>query len=133
MSSTSSPRKEPLPNEAFPVLSGEDRLAIDLPVDDIAECCRRRGIVELAVFGSVLTPERFSNESDVDFIATLAPHTSWSMGDLLAAEAELAAIAGRKADLVLRRNIQFSKNNLRRRSILTTARAVYQIYPPTFS
>lgn len=108
----------------LPDLSPGDRLAFDLPMEELHAFCKRHGIVELAVFGSVLDPEKFNDESDVDFLVTLPRDIVWSFGEIFDAERELSEIMGRKADLVFRKNIQFSRNNIRRKSILSSARVV---------
>jgi len=101
-------------------------LALPLVLDEqqIAAFCRKWGIEELAVFGSVLTP-RFRPDSDVDFLATFAPDARWSLLDETPMEQELAAIVGRRADLVSRRAVERSHNWIRRTAILESARPVY--------
>jgi predicted nucleotidyltransferase len=99
-------------------------LPIPLEADRIATFCRKWRIEELAVFGSVLTPA-FRPDSDVDFLAAFAPDARWSLFDETPMEEELAAIIGRKVDLVSRRAVERSHNWIRRRAILGTARPVY--------
>lgn len=95
-----------------------------LPLEELAAFCRRHHIRELAVFGSILGPG-FTANSDVDFLATLEPHVRIPMSRLLAIEEELAAIVGRRVDLVLRPSLLRSKNILRKQAILESAQVLY--------
>jgi predicted nucleotidyltransferase len=81
-------------------LAKPENLAIDLPLERVAAVCHRYGVEELRVFGSALR-EDFCPESDVDFLVSfedgeLGP---W-MSKLTAVERELAALLGRRVDLV---------------------------------
>jgi hypothetical protein len=90
----------------------------------LAEYCRRWKISELALFGSVLRDD-FRPESDVDILVTFGPDARWSIFDLVAMQDELAEIFGRKVDLVSRRGLEFSRNHLRRKEILSKTVVVY--------
>jgi hypothetical protein len=61
--------------------------------------CRRWRIAELSLFGSVLRPD-FRPDSDIDVLVTFSPDAMWSGWDLVTIEKELAALFGRKVDLV---------------------------------
>lgn len=50
-------------------------LPIDLRVDAIRDICRKYGVRELSVFGSVLWLD-FTDQSDLDLLAELAPDSS---------------------------------------------------------
>jgi uncharacterized protein len=100
------------------------RHGITLPTERIAEFCRRWNIRELAIFGSFLRDD-FGSDSDLDFLYTFGDDAHWSMFDLEQMEAELAAIIGRKAELVCRPALERSRNYLRRRHILSTAEPIY--------
>src|SRR5262245_50451704 len=97
---------------------------IELPAEAIAAFCRRWKVSELALFGSVLRDD-FRPESDVDVLVTFTPDAQWGLFDLVRMESELAAIAGRKVDLVERSSVEQSKNYIRRRHILNSAEPVY--------
>lgn len=64
----------------------------------LGEICRRYGIIELSVFGSVARGEAGPN-SDLDLLYVLAPgrHLGFSINRL---EDELAEVFGRRVDLV---------------------------------
>jgi len=100
------------------------RHGITLPMDEIAEFCRRWKIRELAVFGSYVRDD-FRPESDLDFLYTFADDVPWTLFDLVTMDQELAAIVGRPVDLVDRTSIESSENWIRRRSILGTAETIY--------
>jgi uncharacterized protein len=78
----------------------------------------------MAVFGSVLR-EDFTPESDIDFLVSFEENVSHSLGDLVCAEEELAAIMGREVDLVEKKGIEHSHNILRRQAILDSAQVIY--------
>ncbi|MGK7901338.1 MAG: nucleotidyltransferase family protein [Hormoscilla sp.] len=89
-------------------------LKVKLPEEKIEEFCRRWQITELAVFGSVLRDD-FRPDSDIDFLVSFAPDENWSLFDLVDMERELAAIVGRKVDLIEKVAIKRSHNLLRRK------------------
>lgn len=97
---------------------------IEFPDEQIGEFCRRWKIVELAAFGSVLRDD-FRPDSDVDLMVSFAPEAQWSLFDHMQMEEELTTLLGRKVDLVSRRGLERSRNWVRRRSILESARPLY--------
>ena len=99
-------------------------LAIPLPREAIEAFCKRWGIVELSVFGSVLRDD-FRAESDVDVLVTFAADAHVGLMDLVHAQDELGVILGRRVDLVERQSVEESRNWIRRRSILSSARPIY--------
>ncbi len=100
------------------------RRGITLPMEQVAEFCRRWKIRELAVFGSFLRDD-FRPDSDLDFLYTFDDDVPWSLFDLVAMDEELAALVGRPVDLVDRSSIEKSENWIRRRAILGTAETIY--------
>ena len=86
----------------------------------LAAFCRRWGVTELALFGSVLRDD-FGPDSDVDLLVAFAPGARPSLFDLVEMEAELAELVGRGVDLVTRRSVVESDNWIRRRAILDSA------------
>jgi uncharacterized protein len=93
---------------------------ISIPRERLGEFCRRWKIIELRVFGSALR-EDFDKDSDLDLLVKFAPDADWSLVDHVAMEEELAALAGRKVDLVSQRAIERSSNWIRRKAILESA------------
>lgn len=95
---------------------------ISLPLESIAELCRRFGVTRLDVFGSVLRDD-FQPESDVDFLVSFD-----GPADLLAFQDfhdELERLIGRRADLLGHKAVEGTPNYLLRRHILSTARPIY--------
>jgi predicted nucleotidyltransferase len=101
---------------------------IELPMDKIADFCRRWKIARLEVFGSVLRDD-FRPDSDVDFLFTPGPgfqrdkvHGPW-MWDRMAEE--LSGLLGRPVDLLERSRVERMDNWIKRRHILQSALPVY--------
>ena len=90
----------------------------------LAGFCRRWKITELALFGSVLRDD-FRPESDVDVLVTYAPDADWSLLDHVGMEEEFAALVGRPAHIATRPSVEQSRNWIRRREILSSAKVVY--------
>ena len=97
---------------------------IDLPSAELAAFCVRWGVREVALFGSVLRDD-FGPDSDVDVLVTFQAGGGGDPFDLMDMERELAALLGRRVDLVVRGAVERSRNWLRRREILDSARTVY--------
>ena len=87
----------------------------------IAELCRRYGVAELALFGSVLGDD-FRADSDVDVLVSFDPKAHPSLLDLVELREDLKDLFGREVDLVERAGL---RNPFRRRAILSTAQVVY--------
>lgn len=102
-------------------------MAFDLssiPSDVLSAFCRKWDIVHLEVFNSALQKD-FEPQSDLDFLVSFDPGARRSLFDLAQAEQELGSLLGRKVDLVTRAGIERSRNWIRRREILDTARLLY--------
>jgi hypothetical protein len=97
-----------------------------IPVDDerIAAFCKRWGVRELALFGSVLRDD-FGPDSDVDVLVTLSDDHGLTLLDLERMERELGEILGRTVDLWTRKGVQQSRNRRRSERILSTARVIH--------
>lgn len=87
----------------------------------IAELCRRYGVAELALFGSVLRDD-FRADSDVDVLVSFGPEAHPSLLELVELREDLKDVFGREVDLVERAGL---RNPFRRRAILSTAEVVY--------
>jgi predicted nucleotidyltransferase len=101
-------------------------LRLELPLDRIAAFCRKWGIRELSVFGSILRDD-FGPQSDVDFLADFDPEYRHSLFDMVYLEDELREIVGRDVDVAVKLAVQQSRNPYRRREILGSARVVYHV------
>src|SRR4051794_10601679 len=90
---------------------------IELPLKRIEEFCRKYGVAELSLFGSVLRDD-FSAESDVDVLIDRDPSQPMTIETYLDMRDELSAMfGGREIDLTQKRLL---KNPFRRHEILTT-------------
>jgi hypothetical protein len=75
-----------------------DMLPISLPMDQIAEFCRKNDICRLALFGSVLRDD-FRPDSDVDLLVEFAPGHTPGLFTLSRMQADLSDLIGRNVDL----------------------------------
>ena len=100
------------------------KAGIHIDQQKLADFWREWRVTELSLFGSVLR-EDFQQQSDVDVLVSFAPEAHYSLSDLLRMEAQLAAIFGRKVDLVTRPSIEASENYIRRKAILSSAQPIY--------
>ena len=94
---------------------------IEVPVNRIAEFCRRWRVAELSLFGSVLTDD-FRPDSDVDVLVVLEPDAPWSLFEWVDMIDELRTVFGRDVDLVDKTAI---RNPFRRRHILRNHQVIY--------
>jgi predicted nucleotidyltransferase len=99
---------------------------IPIPEDRIVEFCRKWGVQEFSLFGSVLRDD-FRPESDVDVLVAFQPGRSATLEEWLDMEDELRAMFGREVDLVERRRVT---NPFRRHHILTNRRVIYAVGGP---
>lgn len=99
------------------------RARIQIPTERIADFCHTWKIREFCLFGSVLRDD-FRSDSDVDVLVTFADDAHWTLFQVVRMEEELSAILGRKADLVDRRDVEASRNYIRRRHILASLEPV---------
>ena len=98
--------------------------AIELPMTAIAEFCQRWQIAEFSLFGSVLR-EDFRPDSDIDILVTFAPDAKRGLTETLQMQDELKILFDREVDLIIKSAIDRSKNWLRRKNILDSARTIY--------
>lgn len=104
----------------------DDALLRRLGVDDeaISALCRKWGVAEFAVFGSVLNDD-FGDKSDVDVLVSFDDATAPGLWDVMEMREELAAIFKRDVDLLERPVVRRSRNYIRRAHILSSARVLY--------
>src|SRR5258706_1827432 len=83
-------------------------LTTAIAIDDgaITRFCRKWRIAELSLFGSVLRPEEFRDDSDVDVMVTFEEDTRWTLFDFVDMQDELTQLFGRKADLLSKRALK---------------------------
>src|SRR5437762_3013093 len=88
-----------------PAIDNLPQTAIPLPMAAIAEFCRRWGVKEFALFGSVLRDD-FRPDSDVDVMVTFEESSHPTLFEFAEMQEHLAAILGRKVDLVTRSGVE---------------------------
>ena len=97
-------------------------------VDDkrtaLCDLCRRFGVARLDVFGSAARGADFDTASDVDFLVVFMSVDD-SLARFLDFHDALEALIGRPVDLIDRKEIEASRNYIRRRLILSGTEAVY--------
>jgi uncharacterized protein len=92
-----------------------------IPREQIGEFCHRWGVVELALFGSVLRSD-FRPDSDADVLVTFSKEAKISLFDLVQMKMELEEIFQRQVDLVEKDTLE---NPFRKGEILRTAQVIY--------
>jgi predicted nucleotidyltransferase len=93
---------------------------LELPVDRIADICKRYGVRELAVFGSA-APGGLRPESDVDILVDFEPDARIGLVKFASLSEELECLVGRKVDLVTKTGLKPRV----RSTVLGEARLVY--------
>lgn len=98
--------------------------AVSVDMRKLQAFCERRGIRELALFGSALRAD-FRPDSDIDVLVSFRAGITPTLDDYTDMVNELSELFGRRVDLVYRRIIERDSNYLLRRSILNSARVIY--------
>ncbi len=93
-------------------------------LDAVREFCRQRGIARLELFGSALG-DTLTEESDVDLLATLRPGLKCGLFEWVSLQEGLAGLFGRPVDLISRRAVERSRNEYRKKAILSQASPIY--------
>jgi predicted nucleotidyltransferase len=106
-------------------MSIEIPIAVDLDRNAIEAFCAKWQITEFSLFGSVLRPAEFREDSDVDVLVTFDEAARWTLFELVEMQDELKAVVGRDVDLVEKVAVERSPNYIRRRHILENQRAFY--------
>jgi uncharacterized protein len=99
-------------------------MKLNLPHEEIAAFCRKWNVSEFALFGSVLRDD-FRPDSDVDVLLAFEPDARISLFDYGPMQDELEAIFGRRVDVVSKEGVQQSRNWIRKKAILESARVVH--------
>lgn len=97
---------------------------IPIDIQKIPHFCKKWGIKELSFFGSILR-EDFSHSSDVDILIDFEPEKKISLFDLVKIKNELEASLGRKIDLVTKKGLESSQNQIRKDEILNHSQTIY--------
>ena len=103
----------------------EQGVRVEVPNEKIAGFCRDWGVSEMSLFGSALRDD-FGPQSDIDVLLTFVPEVRHTLFDLVRMGAELTRIFERRVDVVSRRGVEASRNPIRRKAILDSARVIYE-------
>lgn len=103
-------------------MNNEPRIPIDR--EKIAEFCKKHGIIEFALFGSVLRDD-FRPDSDVDVLVKFDPSRRFGLFAFAGMANELEKIIGRQVDFVDKVAIEQSKNPFRKKAILSSYQVLY--------
>lgn len=95
-----------------------------IPQKDLNRFCQRWQIREFALFGSALRAD-FKPESDVDVLLSFKETANWGLFDHVQMRLDLEAIFKRKVDLITRRALEQTQNELLRERILRTAKVIF--------
>ena len=99
------------------------KLAMPLPMDELAAFCKKWRIFKLSVFGSILRDD-FRPDSDVDFVAEFEEGAKRGFLEEFAMEEELESLVGRHVDILDERLVRSSRNPYRREEILGAAESL---------
>ncbi len=80
----------------------------------MSELCRRWGLTEIGVFGSVTRDDFDPETSDIDVIVAFSDERRRSYFDLFRLRDELEGLLGRKVDLLTKKAVLSSRNHFRR-------------------
>ncbi len=97
---------------------------INIHEEQLKEICKKYLIEELAIFDSALR-EDFNDSSDVDLLYTFQDTASHSLFDVVKIKEEFEKLFGRSVDLISRRAIERSRNEFRKKAILTNTKIIY--------
>lgn len=94
---------------------------IEVPMKEIEAFCRKYGVEEFSLFGSVLR-EDFRPDSDVDVMLKFKPGHGFTFENTPDIQEELEAIFARPVDVIEKGRI---RNPFRRHAIMSSYRVVY--------
>ena len=100
--------------------SAGEVVRVPVPMEAVADFCRRHRVQEFALFGSVLRDD-FTDGSDVDVLIEPGHDHKHTLDELLTMKEELSRIFGRRVDLVYKDLL----NKYMREDILSRRRVFY--------
>lgn len=96
------------------------REQVEIPMEALAEVCRRFHVRELALFGSALRDD-FREDSDIDILVEYEPGVQVGLYEHFDLQVELERIFGRQIDLVSKRGL----NVVIRDDVLLSSQVLY--------
>lgn len=106
------------------MMTAPPNLKLKLPLEQLAQFCRRWRIIRLDIFGSALRDD-FRPDSDLDLVATYAPEAYWSLLDRVHMKHELEDMLGRSVDLLNLRALEQGRAKAHATAILAESQPVY--------
>ena len=97
---------------------------ISIDDNELSSFCQKWKVAEMSLFGSV-AQGKARPDSDVDILVSFTPDAQWSLLDHVDMQGEMSALLKRNVDLVTRRSIERSANEIRKRSILENTVPIY--------
>ncbi len=98
-------------------------IKLKIPEKELTAFCQKYHIRKLAFFGSVLRDD-FKPDSDVDVLVEFEEGKTPGLA-FFGMQDELRQIFGREVDLLTFKGIKSSRNYIRRKAILDSARVIY--------
>ena len=98
---------------------------IELPMDKIADFCRRWKIAKHSYFRLRAAPRFSGPRATWIFVASYSPEVHWSLLDRVHMQHELEDMLGRSVDLLNRRALEHDRQNDRAAGILAQAQLLY--------
>lgn len=92
-----------------------------LPLQQIKDFCRKFGVAEFSLFGSILRDD-FGPDSDVDVMLAFHPGRGFTFENTPDIQDDLQRIFGRPVDVIEKGQI---RNPIRRQNIMNNYRVVY--------
>jgi len=99
----------------------ETAIHAELPMAQIESFCRKYGVAEFCLFGSVLR-EDFGPDSDIDIMLKFKPGRGFTFENTPDIQDELESIFGRAVDVIEKGRI---RNPFRHHAIMSSYRVVY--------
>jgi predicted nucleotidyltransferase len=96
-------------------------IRIDVPMKQIEAFCRKYGVQEFSLFGSVLRND-FSPQSDVDVMLAFKPGYGFTFENTPDIQDELETMFGRAVDVIEKGRI---RNPFRRQAIMNSYRIIH--------
>jgi predicted nucleotidyltransferase len=99
----------------------DSSVKIELPKNQIEAFCRKFGVEEFSLFGSVLRDD-FGADSDIDVMLKFLPGHGFTFENTPDIQDDLERIFNRSVDVIEKGRV---RNPLRRKGIMSTYRVVY--------
>ena len=93
------------------------KIRVEIDTERLAVICKQYNVFQLWAFGSVLRDD-FNAHSDIDILVEFLPNSRITLYKFQQLREELEALFGRKVDLVDKKGVEDSRNQLRKEGIL---------------